>query len=140
MRKPNQTRPIRRCGNRWHPHVVSCSRQVGQKWNVAFGRGISAGLKNTILEHDELTCRMCGVAPGDIDDLTGREVTFHIGKISLKRLGGKDELSNLRVLCTSCYRGAYELLKKGTSDNRPLSQFLISLFGANRALEFLGRH
>jgi|ERR1035438_1095309 5-methylcytosine-specific restriction endonuclease McrA len=140
MRRLSRTRPIKRCRNT-RSTDSSYSRQVGEqcdpkyssaKCDVAFGRGISAELRSAILEHDELSCRMCGIIPGDIDDLTGREVRFHVGKISPKKLGGKDEVSNMRVLCSTCYRGARELLKRGTSDNRPLSQVLIGLFGANR--------
>jgi 5-methylcytosine-specific restriction endonuclease McrA len=128
LRRP---RPIRRCRNARltdGPH----SRQVGEQCDVAFGRGISAELRSAILEHDELSCRMCGTIPGDIDELTGRRVRFNIGRISPKRLGGKDEVSNMRVLCSTCHRGAKELIRKGTSDNRPLSQVLLDLFGANR--------
>jgi hypothetical protein len=65
---------------------------------------------------------MCGVIPGDIDDLTGRTVKFHIGRIKAKKLGGEDELSNLRVLCSTCYRGAKALYKEKTSANWPLPQ------------------
>lgn len=67
---------------------------------------------------------MCGVIPGDIDDLTGRKVRFHIGKIKAKNLGGKEELSNLQVLCSSCYRGTKELQKERKFDNWLLSQIV----------------
>jgi hypothetical protein len=66
---------------------------------------------------------MCGVIPGDIGDLTGRQVKFHIGRIKAKKLGGEDEMSNLRVLCSTCYRGAKDLYKERTSDSWRLSQF-----------------
>jgi hypothetical protein len=49
---------------------------------------------------------MCGVIPDDTDYVTGRKVKFHIELIKDKKLGGKDELSNLRVLCSTCYQGA----------------------------------
>src|ERR1035437_10273574 len=135
MRRLSRTRPIRSCRNTRRSIDRMYSTQIGEHcgptW-VAFGRGISAELQSNILEHDELCCRMCGVTPGDIDDLTGHEVRFRIGKIVPRKVGGKDEESNLRVLCSTCYRGAKELLKRGTSDNRPISKFLIGLFGANR--------
>ena len=49
---------------------------------------------------------MCGKCPGEIDPETGRKVRLHIGHIKDKSLGGKDELSNLRALCSSCNQGA----------------------------------
>jgi hypothetical protein len=52
---------------------------------------------------------MCGVIPGDIDDVTERKVKFHIQLIEDKKLGGEEELSNLRVLCSTCCQGAEEI-------------------------------
>lgn len=64
---------------------------------------------------------MCGTAPGDIDDLTGNRATFHIGLTSGKNLGGKDELSNLRTLCSTCNQGA-----KNITSEKPSSIWLLS--------------
>ena len=44
--------------------------------------------------------------PGEIDPATGRKVRLHIGHIKDKSLGGKDELPNLRALCSTCNQGA----------------------------------
>lgn len=49
---------------------------------------------------------MCGLCPGDIDPATNRKVRLHLGHIVDKHLGGKDELSNLRTLCSTCNQGA----------------------------------
>ena len=49
---------------------------------------------------------MCGLTPGEIDPSTGRKVRLHIGHIVDKNIGGKDELSNLRALCSTCNQGA----------------------------------
>lgn len=75
-------------------------------------------MRSVVRSHIELVCQMCGVAPGDIDDLTGRKVKFHVGRIKPKGQGGTNELSNLRSVCTTCYRGAKELYKENTSANR----------------------
>jgi hypothetical protein len=64
---------------------------------------------------------MCGVIPGDIDDLTHREVRFHIEKIKPTKLGGEDEMSNLDTLCSTCYRGRKELLKERMSAGRGMA-------------------
>jgi hypothetical protein len=55
---------------------------------------------------------MCGLTPGDIDPETGRKVRLHIGHIKDKSLGGKDELSNLRALCSTCNQGRKTLRQK----------------------------
>ena len=105
MRKFNSTRRIRRCRNVRGTSYSGCERQVDEqcvpegppeKCEVTFDRGISARLRSVVLDHDDLFCRMCGVIPGDIDDVTERKVKFHIELIEDNNLGGKEELSNLR--------------------------------------------
>jgi hypothetical protein len=65
---------------------------------------------------------MCGVIPGDIDDVTGRKVEFHIEHIEDKNFGGTDELSNVRVLCSTCYQGAKDIKREKPSSIWLLSQ------------------
>ena len=69
-------------------------------------RRISAKLRAEVLDRDGSTCQMCGLTPGDIDPYTERPVRLHLGHIIDKNLGGKDELSNLRALCSTCNQGA----------------------------------
>ncbi len=64
---------------------------------------------------------MCGLTPGDIDPATGRKVRLHIGHIMDKSLGGKDELSNLRALCSTCNQGA-----KNITTEKPTVIWLLS--------------
>ena len=71
-----------------------------------FKRGISTGLRAIVLDRNGFTCQMCGLTPGEIDPATGRKVRLHVGHIKDKSLGGKDELSNLRTLCSTCNQGA----------------------------------
>lgn len=73
---------------------------------VAFARGISAKLRAAVLDRNGFTCQMCGLSPGEIDPDTGRKVRLHLGHIKDKSLGGKDELSNLQALCSTCNQGA----------------------------------
>ena len=49
---------------------------------------------------------MCGITPGETDPATGRVARLHVGHIVDKSLGGKDPLSNLRALCSTCNQGA----------------------------------
>ena len=64
---------------------------------------------------------MCGLTPGDTDPATGRKVRLHIGHIVDKNLGGKDELSNLRTLCSTCNQGA-----KNITTEKPSTVWLLS--------------
>ena len=88
---------------------------------VKFSRNISARLRAEVLDRNGFTCQMCGLTPGDIDLATGRKVRLHVGHIIDKSLGGKDELSNLRALCSTCNQGA-----KNITSEKPSSIWLLS--------------
>lgn len=88
---------------------------------VSFARGISAKLRAEVFDRNGFTCQMCGLTPGDIDPYTGRKVRLHIGHIKDKNLGGKDELSNLRALCSTCNQGA-----KNITGEKPTTIWLLS--------------
>jgi 5-methylcytosine-specific restriction endonuclease McrA len=64
---------------------------------------------------------MCGLTPGELDPTTGRKVRLHLGHIKDKSLGGKEELSNLRALCSTCNQGA-----KNITGIKPKSIWLLS--------------
>lgn len=83
-------------------------------------RGISARLRAQVLDRNGFTCQMCGAAPGDVDASTGRPVRLHIGHIKDKSLGGKDEISNLHALCSTCNQGA-----KNVTWEKPTSVWLL---------------
>lgn len=74
----------------------------GSRKGIRFSRAISKTLRAQVLDRNGFTCQMCGLTPGDIDPISGRKVRLHIGHIVDKSLGGKDELSNLRSLCSTC--------------------------------------
>jgi hypothetical protein len=88
---------------------------------VTFARGISRKLRAEVLDRNGFTCQMCGVAAGEIDPNTGRKVRLHLGHIKDKSLGGKDELSNLRALCSTCNQGA-----KNITAEKPTAIWLLS--------------
>jgi 5-methylcytosine-specific restriction endonuclease McrA len=92
-----------------------------EKSAVAFAAGISAKLRAEVLDRNGFTCQMCGLTPGDLDPATGRKVRLHIGHIIDKSLGGKEELSNLRALCSSCNQGA-----KNITHQKPNTIWLLS--------------
>ncbi|HMD76873.1 MAG TPA: HNH endonuclease [Terracidiphilus sp.] len=88
---------------------------------VKFSTGISAKLRAEVLDRNGFTCQMCGLTPGEIDPATGRKVRLHIGHIIDRNLGGKDELSNLRTLCSTCNQGA-----KNITGEKPTAIWLLS--------------
>lgn len=103
------------------PGEYILERKSPEKAAVAFTRPISAKLRAVVLDRNGFTCQMCGLSPGDIDPATGRKVRLHIGHIKDKSLGGKDELSNLRALCSTCNQGA-----KNITAEKPTGLWLLS--------------
>ncbi len=99
----------------------SGSDQAMQICEVSFESEVSEALRDNVLSQTDLFCGMCGAAPGDIDDLTGRKVRLHIGHIVDENIGGKDELSNLRTLCSTCNQGA-----KNITSVKPPAIWLLS--------------
>lgn len=96
-------------------------RELPQERDVSFERGISAKLRAEVLDRNGFTCQMCGLTPGDIDPQTNRKVRLHIGHIVDKSLGGKEELANLRALCSTCNQGA-----KNVTTEKPSGIWLLS--------------
>ena len=86
-----------------------------------FARGISARLRAAVYDRNGFTCQMCGITPGEIDPYTGRKVRLQVGHIVDKSHGGKDELSNLRTLCSSCNQGA-----KNVTAEKPSTIWLLT--------------
>ncbi len=89
--------------------------------DVSFDRAISAKLRAEVLDRNGFTCQMCGLTPGETDPATGRKVRLHLGHIKDKSLGGKDEASNLRALCSTCNQGA-----KNITTEKPTGLWLLS--------------
>lgn len=112
--------------------------------SVAFARGISAKLRAEVLDRNGFTCQMCGLTPGDIDPATGRKARLHVGHTVDKSHGGKDELTNLRALCSTCNQGAKNVMtekpsviwlltqirRAGQDEQRAVYKWLREKFGA----------
>ena len=64
---------------------------------------------------------MCGLTLGEIDPETGRKVRLHIGHIVDKSIGGKEEQSDLRTLCSTCNQGT-----KNITTEKPTGLWLLS--------------
>jgi hypothetical protein len=76
----------------------------------AFERQIGKQLRSYVLDRNGHTCQMCGAVAGEPHPYDpSRKTRLHIGHIIDKSLGGKDEASNLRALCSVCNEGASNL-------------------------------
>lgn len=91
------------------------------KSTISFSKGISSKLRAEVFDRNGFTCQMCGLTPGEIDPYTRRKVRLHIGHIVDKSLHGKDELPNLRTLCSTCNQGA-----KNITTEKPTGLWLLS--------------
>lgn len=76
----------------------------------SFERGISKETRAFVLDRNGFTCQMCGAAAGEPHPYDqGRKTRLHIGHIIDKSMGGTDEPSNLRAICSVCNEGASNL-------------------------------
>jgi hypothetical protein len=91
------------------------------KGKIVIERNISAKLRAQVFDRNGFTCQMCGLTPGEVDPYTKRKVRLHVGHIVDKNIGGKEELSNLRTLCSTCNQGA-----KNITTEKPSAVWLLS--------------
>lgn len=76
----------------------------------SFARGISKERRAFVLDRNGFTCQMCGAEAGEPHPYDqGRKTRLHIGHIIDKSMGGTDEPSNLRAICSVCNEGASNL-------------------------------
>lgn len=73
----------------------------------AFARAISKETRAFVLDRNGFTCQMCGAVAGEAHPYdASRKTRLHIGHIIDKSLGGSDEASNLKAICSICNEGA----------------------------------
>lgn len=95
---------------------------VDHKPLPAFERSISKETRAFVLDRNGFTCQMCGAAAGEPHPYDqGRKTRLHLGHILDKSMGGTDEPSNLRAICSVCNEGASNLTL-----NRPQAIKLIA--------------
>lgn len=76
----------------------------------AFERGISKETRAFVLDRNGFTCQMCGAAAGEPHpNDNNRKTRLHIGHIIDKSMGGTDDATNLRAICSVCNEGASNL-------------------------------
>jgi hypothetical protein len=72
----------------------------------AFERSISKEVRSFVLDRNGFTCQMCGAVAGEPHPYDSTKTTrLHIGHIIDKSMGGADEPSNLRSICSVCNEG-----------------------------------
>lgn len=90
----------------------------------AFQRGMSKELRSLILDRNGFTCQMCGAVAGEPHPFDPtRRTRLHIGHIVDKSLGGTDDFSNLRAICSVCNEGAANI----TADRPTALKLLVQL-------------
>jgi hypothetical protein len=73
----------------------------------AFGREISKETRAFVLDRNGFTCQMCGAVAGEPHPYDpAKKTRLHIGHIIDKSMGGTDDPSNLRAVCSVCNEGA----------------------------------
>jgi hypothetical protein len=83
---------------------------IDTKLLPSFERAISKETRAFVLDRNGFTCQMCGAAAGEPHPYDqGRKTRLHIGHIIDKSMGGTDEPSNLRAICSVCNEGASNL-------------------------------
>lgn len=87
----------------------------------AFERSISKETRAIVLDRNGFTCQMCGAVAGEPHpEDPSRRTRLHLGHIIDKSLGGSDDASNLRAICSLCNEGASNLTME-----RPRAQKLL---------------
>ena len=89
----------------------------------AFAREISKETRSFVLDRNGFTCQMCGAVAGEPHPYDpSRNTRLHIGHIIDKSMGGTDDPSNLRALCSVCNEGAANLTMDRPSHDKLLIQ------------------
>ena len=90
----------------------------------AFERAISKETRAFVLDRNGFTCQQCGAVAGEPHPYDpSRKTRLHIGHVIDKSMGGSDEPSNLRALCSVCNEGAANL----TFDRPSLTKLLVQV-------------
>lgn len=89
----------------------------------AFERGISKETRAYVLDRNGFTCQMCGAVAGEPHPYdAGRKTRLHIGHIIDKTMGGTDDPTNLRAICSVCNEGASNLTLDRPDERKLLIQ------------------
>ncbi len=89
----------------------------------AFSRSISKETRALVLDRNGFTCQMCGAVAGEPHPYDpSRRTRLHLGHVIDKSLGGTDDASNLRAVCSVCNEGASNITLQRPSAQKLLVQ------------------
>lgn len=89
----------------------------------AFERSISKEVRAYVLDRNGFTCQMCGAVASEPHPYDpSRRTRLHIGYVIDKSVGGSDDVSNLRAICSVCNEGAKNLTLDRPSQQKLLIQ------------------
>lgn len=89
----------------------------------AFERAISKEARAYVLDRNGFTCQMCGAEAGEPHPYEpSRKTRLHIGHVVDKSMGGSDDPSNLRAICSVCNEGASNLTLQRPTASKLLAQ------------------
>lgn len=90
----------------------------------AFARGVSKEARAFVLDRNGFTCQMCGAVAGEAHPFDAtRKTRLHIGHVIDKSLGGGDDPTNLKAICSVCNEGA----SKVTLQRPDLAKLLVQI-------------
>jgi HNH endonuclease len=96
---------------------------VDEKLLPAFERTISKATRAYVLDRNGYTCQMCGAVAGEPHPYDpSRNTRLHIGHIIDKSLGGTDDPSNLRAICSVCNEGSANITLERPPADKLLAQ------------------
>jgi 5-methylcytosine-specific restriction endonuclease McrA len=97
---------------------------VDTKILPVFEGTISKETRAFVLDRNGFTCQMCGAVAGEPHQYDEtRHTRLHIGHIIDKSIGGTDDPSNLRAICSICNEGASNI----TLDKQTAIKLLIQI-------------
>ena len=89
----------------------------------AFARAISKETRAYVLDRDGFTCQMCGAVAGEEHPFDPtRKTRLHLGHVIDKSMGGSDEATNLKAICSVCNEGAANITLQRPDLNKLLVQ------------------
>ncbi len=93
----------------------------------AFAGDISKEARAFVLDRNGFTCQMCGAVAGEPHPFDPtRKTRLHIGHVIDKSMGGNDEATNLKAICSVCNEGAANI----TLQRPDLNNLLVQVRGA----------
>lgn len=89
----------------------------------AFARAISKETRAFVLDRNGFTCQMCGAVAGESHPFDPtRKTRLHIGHVIDKSMGGSDDATNLKAICSVCNEGAANITLQRPDLNKLLVQ------------------